>query len=236
MLSDEAFNVIEDLVKVKSSPSAGGLKILLGCSFESSATTSAAAKMLKFSDTENKVRKQRRPKTPPHTPQPYHHKKNLLAPVALPRRPNFRTGQGNKLHLVSNVNVQGLHSLPPFAPRHVHDSVCEYDKRQGEILAPPPPLAPCQTLIHEHQPSCDSPPPPLQFWDKDPSVVCDMFQKAFVAIYEPLRKFHGVLRQFLQDDKGQVGIIIFSGRESNTLAACRCALKIKETFNGENLL
>ena len=81
MLSDEAFNVIEDLVKVKSSPSAGGLKILLGCSFESSATTSAAAKMLKFSDTENKVRKQRRPKTPPHT-HPltqtplYHHKKN----------------------------------------------------------------------------------------------------------------------------------------------------------------
>ena len=177
MLSDEAFNVIEDLVKVKSSPSAGGLKILLGCSFESSATTSAAAKMLKFSDTENKVRKQRRPKTPPHThpltqppPNPIITKKTLLAPVALPRRPNFRTGQGNKLHLVSNVNVQGLHSLPPFAPRHLHDSVCEYDKRQGEILAPPPPLAPCQSLIHEHQPSCDSPPLPYSSGTRTPPL------------------------------------------------------------------
>ena len=69
-----------------------------------------------------------------------------------------------------------------------------------------------------------------KFSDPNPQVSLDMFQQAFVGIYEPLRKFHGVLRQYLQDDKGQVGIIIFSGKESNTLAACRCALKIQETF------
>lgn len=69
-----------------------------------------------------------------------------------------------------------------------------------------------------------------KFTDPDPQAALDTFQAAFIAIYEPLKKYHGVLRQFLQDDKGQVGIIIFSGRESNTLAACRCALKIKENF------
>jgi class 3 adenylate cyclase len=40
----------------------------------------------------------------------------------------------------------------------------------------------------------------------------------------------GTLRQFLTDDKGTVAIIVFSGRESNTISACRCALKVKENF------
>jgi len=69
-----------------------------------------------------------------------------------------------------------------------------------------------------------------KFNDDDPQVVLDTFQACFQAIYNPCRQFHGTLRQFLQDDKGQVGIVIFSGRESNTLAACRCALKIRESF------
>lgn len=68
------------------------------------------------------------------------------------------------------------------------------------------------------------------FTSSNPQHSLDTFQSAFIAIYEPLRKYHGVLRQFLQDDKGQVAIIIFSGRENNTLAACRCALKIKDNF------
>jgi len=74
-----------------------------------------------------------------------------------------------------------------------------------------------------------------KFDSPDPQVSLDIFQSAFISIYEPLRKYHGVLRQFLQDDKGQVAIIIFSGRESNTLAACRCALKIKDNFKAQNI-
>ncbi|GMI57406.1 hypothetical protein TeGR_g9956 [Tetraparma gracilis] len=69
-----------------------------------------------------------------------------------------------------------------------------------------------------------------RFSSEDPQQALDLFQAVFQAIYNPCRQFQGTLRQFLQDDKGQVGILIFSGRESNTLAACRCALKIRETL------
>jgi hypothetical protein len=61
----------------------------------------------------------------------------------------------------------------------------------------------------------------------DPQTALDGLNNAFTSFYGPTKLFGGTLRQFLTDDKGTVAIIVFSGRESNTVSACRCALKIK---------
>ena len=64
----------------------------------------------------------------------------------------------------------------------------------------------------------------------DPQTNLEGLNEAFVSFYAPAKSFGGTLRQFLTDDKGTVAIIVFSGRESNTISACRGALKIKENF------
>jgi hypothetical protein len=57
--------------------------------------------------------------------------------------------------------------------------------------------------------------------------VLEGLNEAFMAFYHPTKLFQGTLRQFLLDDKGMVAIIVFSGRESNTISACRCSLKLQ---------
>ncbi|GMI34499.1 hypothetical protein TeGR_g11476, partial [Tetraparma gracilis] len=46
---------------------------------------------------------------------------------------------------------------------------------------------------------------------------------------------HDLCTIMFTDDKGTVAIIVFSGRESNTISACRCALGIKENFEGYDI-
>ena len=69
----------------------------------------------------------------------------------------------------------------------------------------------------------------------DPQTNLDGLNEAFLSFYSPTKLFGGTLRQFLTDDKGTVAIIVFSGRESNTISACRCALRIKENFAGHEI-
>ena len=64
----------------------------------------------------------------------------------------------------------------------------------------------------------------------NPQTTLNGLNAAFLSFYRPLKLFGGTLRQFLTDDKGTVAIIVFSGRESNTISACRCALRIQENF------
>jgi len=64
----------------------------------------------------------------------------------------------------------------------------------------------------------------------DPQTNLDGLNDAFLSFYSPTKLFGGTLRQFLTDDKGTVAIVVFSGRESNTISACRCALRIQENF------
>jgi len=40
----------------------------------------------------------------------------------------------------------------------------------------------------------------------------DKMQKAFIACYQPLQRYGGMLRQFLMDDKGMVAILVFTGK------------------------
>ncbi|GMI22387.1 hypothetical protein TeGR_g659 [Tetraparma gracilis] len=65
--------------------------------------------------------------------------------------------------------------------------------------------------------------------------VLEGLNEAFMAFYHPTKLFQGTLRQFLLDDKGMVAIIVFSGRESNTISACRCSLKIQENFTSNDI-
>jgi len=69
----------------------------------------------------------------------------------------------------------------------------------------------------------------------DDDVALSGLQEAFIIIYSSLRQFGGTLRQFVEDDKGLVAILIFSGLESTAISACRCALKIQEKFHAEEI-
>jgi len=64
----------------------------------------------------------------------------------------------------------------------------------------------------------------------DPQTNLEGLNDAFMSFYSPSKLFGGTLRQFLTDDKGTVAIIVFSGRESNTISACRSAIKIQDNF------
>ena len=55
----------------------------------------------------------------------------------------------------------------------------------------------------------------------------EQMQKAFLCCYNPLKKYGGMLRQFLMDDKGMVAILVFTGKESNGTLACRCAIDVR---------
>ena len=63
----------------------------------------------------------------------------------------------------------------------------------------------------------------------------EMMQKAFLACYQPLQRYGGMLRQFLMDDKGMVAILVFTGKESNSTYACRCALDVNAEMKKQSI-
>ena len=63
----------------------------------------------------------------------------------------------------------------------------------------------------------------------------EMMQKAFLAYYQPLQRYGGMLRQFLMDDKGMVAILVFTGKESNSTYACRCALDVNAEMKKQSI-
>ena len=196
IMSQDVYQVVEEVVRVKQGTE-NGLKILLGVNGEQNFLGGQAAKMLRFSDSENRYL------SPFMEASIFDQIKDIS--YTWSRTSTYKDYTRSRLSRHDTCTTLFVNMVSPKVSK-------------GPVT------------VSNQSPLTSLSLRSTQFSDPNPQVSLNMFQAAFVAIYEPLRKFHGVLRQYLQDDKGQVGIIIFSGRESNTLAACRCALKIKETF------